>query len=325
MTTGPVEGTAHNGHDAAPRHGRFAGADPSELTAAMWQLLDSGGASPTNRYVAVDGGTLHFLEEGVGRPLVMLHGASGGAANWFRLIKPLSELRRVLAPDLPGFGLSTAIDAHAPLGKTVAGIILRWLDALSVPSFDLVGTSFGGLVALRLAQLAPNRVRSLTLIDATGLGRTYPFLLRLMMLPPFAPLALRASRRGTEWSLRRLMISDRRAIPPEMWQRLVEYLYQSARATDVSKLARGFSLFSDLRGQREVLSPDELRALDVPTLLLWGEHDRFVPARHGRHAAALVPHSEFRIIPRAGHSPNWELPDEVIERMVPFLQRGPAE
>ena len=290
----------------------------------MWQLLDSGGANPTSRHAAVDGGIIHYLEQGSGRPLVLLHGASGGGANWFRLIRPLSQVRRVLAPDLPGFGLSSAIDVEAPLGRTVAAIMLRWLDTIGIGEFDLAGTSFGGLVSLRVAQLAAARVRTVALIDSVGLGRAYPPLLRLLMLPPIAPFVLRASRRGTEWQLEHLFIAERRTLPSQTWRVLVEYLYQSARAADVSRLARGFSLFSDLRGQREVLAAEELRSLKVPALILWGEKDRFVPAEHGRAAAALVPHCEFRIIPRAGHSPNWEAPDGVLAAMVPFLQRGPA-
>jgi len=324
VTADPKRQPASNGHDAAARHGRFAVERAPELVSAMLRLLDSGSTNPTSRYTAVDGGVIHYLETGSGRPLVLLHGASGGGANWFRVLRRFSEIRRVLAPDLPGFGLSAAIDARAPLGKTVAAVVLRWLDRVGVETFDVAGTSFGGLVSLRLAQMAADRVRSLTLIDAVGLGRSYPLLLRLVMLPPFAPLVLRASRRGTEWQLEHLFIDDRHAIPPPMWDALVEYLYQSSRCADVSKLARGFSLFSDLRGQREVLTPDELRALRVPTLILWGERDRFVPASHGRRAAALVPHSEFRIIPRAGHSPNWEAPDDVAAAMVSFLQREPA-
>src|SRR6185437_11167803 len=103
--------------------------------------------------------------------------------NWFRVMAPLAARFRVLAPDLPGFALSGEIALEPPLGLRVADTIARWLDALSLPPADIVGTSFGGLVALRLAQRVPARVRRLALLAPAGLGADVPPLLRLAALP----------------------------------------------------------------------------------------------------------------------------------------------
>jgi pimeloyl-ACP methyl ester carboxylesterase len=101
---------------------------------------------------------------------------------------------------------------------------------------------------------------------------------------------------------------------------LLEYIWQSAAASDHNRLGRAFRMFSSMTGQREVLTDDELRAFSPRLLILWGEHDRFLPVAHAQRAAALVPRAECRIIPRAGHSPNWEAPQVVAESLSAFFR-----
>ncbi|MGH7466345.1 MAG: alpha/beta fold hydrolase [Longimicrobiales bacterium] len=291
----------------------------SDLRLAMERLLALGGVAAQSRIVHVQGATLHHLELGAGPPLVLLHGATGGAANWFRLLGPLAQQQRVFALDLPGFGFSPAINPREPLGVCVAQLIECWLDATEIRNCVVVATSFGGLVALRLAQHVPERVRALVLIDSVGLGRELPRALRLACLGPLAAAALRPSRPGIRWQLNRLMLADPGSLPRAERSALIEYLYQSAAATHRTLLGLGFSMFADLRGQREVLSDHELRQLRSRLLIVWGARDRFLPLRHAQRAADLVPGATLRIIPGAGHSPNWETPTAVLECLSPFL------
>jgi pimeloyl-ACP methyl ester carboxylesterase len=85
-------------------------------------------------------------------------------------------------------------------------------------------------------------------------------------------------------------------------------------------MVAAFNQFSSFGGQREILTDDELRAVRHRLLLMWGERDRFLPVEHGKRAAALVPCALLRIIPQAGHSPNWEAPEAVLECLSPFLE-----
>jgi pimeloyl-ACP methyl ester carboxylesterase len=187
----------------------------------------------------------------------------------------------------------------------------------------VAGTSFGGLVALRWAQQEPRQVAALALIDSVGLGRALPWVLRLVSLRALSTFAVRPSRRAIRWQLHRLLMAHAARLGETHLATLSEYLWQSAAATNWTRLALAFSLFSTLRGQREVLTDDELRGLSMRTLILWGEHDRFLPQEHGRRAAALVPDAQLRIIPAAGHSPNWEAPADVLERFSRFLRDEP--
>jgi pimeloyl-ACP methyl ester carboxylesterase len=232
----------------------------------------------------------------------------------------LATERRVIALDLPGFGLSEGYEPAFPLGQQAAAFVLRWLNALGLRHIDIIATSFGGLVALRLAHQAPGRVGRIALMNSAGLGRDVPWPLRATSLPGLATLALHPSRSGLRWQFRQLMTSDRTQLPASHVDALLEYLWQAARAGDSPRIARAFSLFSDLRGQREILSDDELRSVTAPLLLTWGGRDRFLPIHHGHRAATLVPDATLRIIPPAGHSPNWEAPAAVLDCLSGFLR-----
>lgn len=314
-----------SGH-GAERHGRLPYEDLEHsnpaLLRAMRTLLELDNVQALHRVDLVEGHPIHALELGAGEPLLLVHGASGGGANWYRLMGSLAQNARVLAPDLPGFGLSDAVEPRAPLGGQIAELLLAWLDQIDVSTFQVVGTSFGGLVALRLAQLAPDRVKKIVVIDSAGLGAALPLTLRMACMPGIVNVALKPSRRGIAWQLRQLMTADRRQLPAAHLNALTEFLYESALASNARLLARAFTMFSRLGGQREILSDDELRAFSQELLILWGEQDKFLPPLHGRKAAALVPRAHFGIIPAAGHSPNWEAPDKVLAVLQPFLARG---
>lgn len=285
----------------------------------MRRLLDSAGVRATSRFANVEGRRVHFIEAGRGEPLVLLHGAGGGAANWFRVLPELAESFRVIAPDLPGFGLSDPIDPRPPLGHCIAVHLSGWLDRLGLERCRVAGTSFGGLVAARIASRDPERVDRLVLIASAGLGREMTRWVRALGLPFIGRWALRPTRRGSRWAFRKLMTSDRSRIDPSLEDALVDYLHCSDLAGDTRTMARAYRMFCSPRGQREVLSRAELAALHAPTLLVSGERDVFFPSRHARAAAASIPQAHAHILDGVGHSPNWEAPDELLDVMLPFL------
>ncbi len=281
-------------------------------------LLALGGARAESRTLEWRGARLGWLEAGAGPPLLLLHGASGGGANWYDVLAPLAASHRVLAPDLPGFGLSEPFDAGGELSRAALPPLLEMLRSAGVERFDVCGTSFGALVALRLVQVMPERVRRLALVDAAGLGREMPGGMRLLALPLLgSALLARPGARGIRWELRRLVTSTR--LPPEREAALVAYLLASARAGDRRWFARTLRRFAGRGGQREILADDELRAVRQPTLVLWGARDRFFPGSHGERLAGAIPRSVLRVIAASGHSPNWERPAEVAALLAGFF------
>jgi pimeloyl-ACP methyl ester carboxylesterase len=306
-----------NGHGASGRRGRYSLPDHAAVEQSMWRLLETAGAAGMVRSARaeVDGAMLHYLEAGSGSgaaPVVLIHGGGGGAANWFRLIGPLAAKRRVLAPDLPGFGLSPGRHATTPIGESAAQLLASWLEARAARGATLVGTSFGGLAVLRLAQRRPDLAARLVLIDTVGLGRGIAWPLRAASLPLLGPLLLRPSRRGTAWLFRTLLTTDRRSLDTSQQEALIEYLYRSAAAGDRSLFAASLRQLIGLGGQREYVTAAELRAIVQPVALVWGARDRLVPAAHAHSAAAALRRATCSVLPDAGHSPNWEAPDGVL-------------
>jgi pimeloyl-ACP methyl ester carboxylesterase len=305
---------ALGGRGASGHRGRSALYD-QQLEAAMRRLLAVGNASCQSHYSILAGRRLHYLTAGSGEPLLLLHGAGGGAANWYRLIDPLSRRHRIIAPDLPGFGFSDAIDPVAPLGEQVADLLAEWLRSLGIARVRVAGTSFGGLVALRLAE----RIHADRIIvtDAVGLTNELPLLLRLATLPLLSRLVVAPTKRGTRVLLRNVLTTAPLRAADEA--ALTDYLYWSAKRNNARMMARAFTRFAGLSGQRDVVTTDQLRRLTDRLLLVWGEQDDFLPLARIERACALAGCSPVRIIPGAGHSPNWEKPDLLLNIIQEFL------
>lgn len=286
----------------------------------MMRLLEVVDADVTSVWSGPDRSRIHHLESGSGSAVVLLHGGTGGGANWFRIIGPLARSFRVLAPDLPGFGLSDPRRATVPLSRLAADRLMEWMEIQEISNALVVGTSFGGLAALRLAQRSP-AVTRLMLLASAGLGRHIHPSVRLVTAVPVTALATLPSRRGTAWTVRHLLTSDRSGIPTDHLDRLIDYLYAAARAAGARYTARTLRMFAGAWGQREVLGRDELMSLTQPVSLVWGELDRLIPVAHARAAAAWIPHAALHVLPGIGHSPNWESPDAVLDAIVRLAQR----
>jgi pimeloyl-ACP methyl ester carboxylesterase len=315
----------NDGHDAEhaawPLHIREPAAQ-QRLEDAMHALLEMGGARVARGFEEHGNVRLHTLCAGDGEPMLLLHGAGGGAANWFSMFAPLSESFRVIAPDLPGFGFSPSLEVTPPLGMFVANAIDRWLEARGERRVHLVGTSLGGLIALRMAQCNPDRVRTITLLDAAGLGTGLPLLVRCGTLPGCARFVRRTSRTGLDFFLRRYLTAS--PMPAGRREALLDFLHAGSVAGGGETVARHLGRFATMAGQTEVLAHDALQSIVAPTLVLWGENDRFLPVRHAHRAARGLPHATLRIVRGVGHSPNWERPDDVAAAILEFARTHEA-
>src|SRR6201997_740218 len=125
--------------------------------------------------VTVGGKPIFVSETGSGPAVVMLHGGGPGASgvsNYSRNIDALAQHFRVIVPDMPGYGRSTKdVDQSDPFGY-LADMIRGLLDELGIDSAHLIGNSYGGAAALRLALDSPHRVGKLVLMGPGGIGTT---------------------------------------------------------------------------------------------------------------------------------------------------------
>lgn len=226
-------------------------------------------------------------------PVLMLHGSGPGVSAWanWRLVMPqLAQQRRVLAPDLVGFG-----DTERPEGIRYGMDVwvrqtLDLLDALEVPQVDLVGNSFGGALALATAIRAPHRVRRLVLMGSVGVPFTItPGLDAVWGYEP----SIEAMR-----GLLDLFAHDRRLVNDELaelrWRASIQPGYQEAFA----------AMFPAPR-QRWVdamCSPEaDIRALPHETLVIHGREDRIIPLQNSLTLADWIPNSQLHVFGHCGH------------------------
>lgn len=272
------------------------------------------------RNVEVDGLPIRYLAAGGGPPLILLHGVGDNALDWRWVIPALARDHLVYAPDLPGSGGSSkpAADSYSP--AFFESFVGSFLDALGVERAAVVGNSLGGLAGLRFALSEPGRVAALGLVAAAGMGRKVSPALRSLSLPGYGGLAVAWGARRPGAAQRALgrsaLLFARPRRVPGKW---LKEQYRLARIPGFLKAqlatVRGQV---GIGGQREVLS-DRLPGLRTPTLVVWGERDRVLPASQAHEAAARLPNGSLELIPDCGHLPQVEHPDRFAAVLGRFL------
>lgn len=267
----------------------------------------SGAFALHDRRVTVAGATAQYLEAGSGPPLLLVHGHEQSATSWRWVIPALARTHRVLAVSLPGYG-GTAPGTYTP-GSDTTPFVLEFLDTLGIGSFDVVGHSAGGVVALRLVLADPDRVRTLTLVDSAGLGREVHPLLAVDTLPGVGELAILLSRLpggavGRTTMSAAMLFAQPWRVPAEFFSEQHEQGRRSGQLEASTATAR--ALFSSA-GQREILL-DRLPAVTTPTLVVWGGCDYVLPASQAHSAVSLLPNGRLAVLRECGHLPHVEHP-----------------
>ena len=271
--------------------------------------------------IYVEGRPIRYLAAGEGPPLILLHGVGDNALDWAWVMPALARTHCVYAPDLPGSGGSTKPegDDYSPayFGRFLNG----FLDALGIERAVVVGNSLGGLVGLRLALANPERVAALGLLASAGLGRKVSPAMRSLALPGYGGLAVAWGKRppgAAQRALGRaaLLFGSPRKVPLK-W---LKEQYGLARQPGFleAQLATVRAQIG-LRGQRQLVL-DQLPSLRVPTLVVWGEHDRVLPLAQAREAISRIPDGTLKLIPGCGHLPQVERPDQLVQILQRFLK-----
>jgi pimeloyl-ACP methyl ester carboxylesterase len=272
-----------------------------------------------HRFIEADGLLMHMVEAGQGRPVVMLHGWPQHWYLWRDVIPLLAPHRRVICPDLRGFGW-TDVPSSGYDRETMARDVLALLDALGLEQVDLVGHDWGGWIGFLLALQHQGRVRRLVALGVTPPwpARNLRNLLEIWRIAYQVPLAFpRLGRLGVERGLARLILrraSD--AFSEGEIEAFTDRLRgERARASEL--LYRTFLVREAVpvaAGRYERLLP-----LTVPTLLVHGERDPVVRPRIVREQAARADSLQVEQIPDAGHFVVDEKPDLVADRVLSFL------
>ena len=259
--------------------------------------------------------TVHYWHGGAeGRPVLLIQGFGASAKwQWALQVEAFAESRRVIMPDLLWFGESTSADSDYSLAHQVRALVAL-LDALGEERVDVVGISYGGLVAYELASAFPERVRRLVVVDSPGRAythRDYRALCDRFGVEHFADVLLPADNDG----MRRLLEAGMKQevwAPPFVLRQAREDLFLENAP---QKRAMVDALLRDLEELRHRPDP---RARD--TLLVWGRGDPIFPLELGhRLARRLGPGVRLEVLDHARHTPNFEWPDSFDALVLQFL------
>ncbi len=258
---------------------------------------------PRGRFIDIDGARIHYLDEGSGPPLLLIHGLAGQMHNFTHsLLGRLQRRHRVVILDRPGSGYSTRAPGGSAAIAAQARTIARFVQELGLPRPLVVGHSLGGAIALSLALDHPGAVGGLALIAPV----THP---QAKVPPPFERLAVRSPflRSLVAWTL---------AIPLSIANRehVLGALFGS-QPVPADFAIRGGALLAlrpssfvgascDLVAAADDLAamPARYRELAMPVGILYGAADKVLdPAVHGEALAAKLPGVDFELIEDGSH------------------------
>lgn len=273
----------------------------------------------TERTVTVAGKDIFVAEKGDGPAVVMLHGGGPGASgvsNYSRNLDALARSFRVIVPDMPGYGRSAKhVDHSDPFGY-LADAIRGLLDELGIGTAHLVGNSYGGAAALRLALDTPRRAGRLVLMGPGGIGTTRG-------LPTDGLKSLLAyyggegpSREKLATFIRTYLVYDGAAVPDD----LIDLRYQASLDPEViasPPLQRPSGLRTLWR--MDLTRDKRLRHLPNPTLVLWGRDDKVNRPTGGPLLLKTMPNAELVMTSHTGHWMQWERAELFNQLVADFL------
>ena len=298
---------------------------PGAQPLAMWPaVLES---------VGEFGLSVRRVPGGTGEPALFVHGLGGSATNWTDLGWLLSDALQGTAIDLPGFGRSDPprdyrLDTHVRA-------VVAFIEADGRGPVHLLGNSLGGAVVTRVAAQRPDLVRSLTLVSPA-----LPVLIPRrgtdprVILPALPLVGLwiqrylgRLSAEERARGLIGLVFADPSLVPPQRWQETAEEIgrrrelpwYDEALIRSLRGLIAAFLG----RGHRALWR--QARAIQVPTLIVWGARDRLVSVRLAAKASRIFPNARLLVLPDCGHVSQIEDPVAVAAAVRELLARANSQ
>jgi pimeloyl-ACP methyl ester carboxylesterase len=245
--------------------------------------------------------------------VVFVHGNPGSADDWERLAGAVAGLGRAVALDLPDFGETEAPAGFEHRVEGYAGYLDEALRALEVERAHLVLHDFGGPIGLAWAVSDPERVASVTLVDTGVLpGYRWHRLARVWRTPVLGELFQASTTRfGFRVAVRR---GEPMGLPREFVDRMYDHYDRRTRRA-VLRLYRA----TDAPGAVDPERAKRLAARDLPALVVWGEHDRYIPNSYAARQRELFPSADVHVLAASGHWPFVDAADTVERLLVGFL------
>jgi pimeloyl-ACP methyl ester carboxylesterase len=247
-----------------------------------------------------------YVDQGEGPPILLVHGLGGSWRNWLENIPFLSDSHRVVALDLPGFGLSPMPQEELSMAA-YGDLVLKFADAVGLgPETFLVGHSMGGFISTEAVTTEPERFSRLSLVSAAGISfarisgprKSVTAVIVKAMIPIAAS---RAERNLTRKRLRTASFAGVIAHPSMIGHEILWELGTYAALRSPALFAAAYALGGyDNR--------ESLGQIEIPTQIVWGQQDRLVPVGAAYSYARRIADSELSLVDDCGHMVQLERP-----------------
>jgi pimeloyl-ACP methyl ester carboxylesterase len=265
--------------------------------------MTTGGNPEIGATADANGIKTNYLEAGTGDPVVLIHGSGPGVtsyANWRLVLPALAENFRVVAPDMVGFGFSER-PANIEYGvQTWADQVVGLMDTLELPKAHLVGNSFGGAIALRIASLHPDRVGKLVLMGSMGVP--FPITEGLERVWGYEPSFENMRKVLDVFAYSRELVNDE----------LAEVRYRGSIQPGFQESFAAMFPAPRQRWVEAMCTPeDDIRRLPHRTLIVHGREDQVIPVQTSLRLMELIDNADLSVFSHCGH---WSM----IERTADF-------
>lgn len=252
--------------------------------------------------------------------ILLLHGNASSLHTWDGWARRLSPQMRVVRLDLPGFGLTGPHPSGDYTASATVDFLERFADAAGLRRFVIAGNSLGGYYAWRFALRHPERVTALVLVNSVGYpmetGLSGSVALQLARTPVISELMRFVSVRwAIERSLREVYADDAR-VTRDLVDRYEELMLRPGNRAALGDRARG---------ERRPVGWPRLPQIRVPTLVMWGEQDPWIPLEHAHRFGRDIPAARLVTYPGLGHVPMEEDPEATARDLLRFLREAPGE
>ena len=269
----------------------------------------------------IDGHSIHVEQQGNPKRQValLLHGWSSSSYAMSPLLPLLSQRFSCLAVDLPGYGQSPRLPERASI-EAYADVLAQLIEEVSDGPVVMIGHSMGGMISMTLALRYPVLVERMVLLCPTISGRLSTFI--NLFISPITLMERFGFGSLIVSSFENLVVgfTDRLMRPASFAERtgITQKDYERLRA-DARRPGQGRVRAECFFAMRENNLIGRLERIEPPSLVLWGAEDNTVPLRDAGVVADEWPQADLRIIPKAGHWPQFETPDITRRQIAAFL------
>jgi pimeloyl-ACP methyl ester carboxylesterase len=267
---------------------------------------------------------LHVRQRGSGPCIFLLHGSFVSLHTWNGWENELEKSFRTVSVDFPGHGLTGPTASAKYSTDDYAQLIFQLADQLKMDTFYVAGNSMGGQVAWKMALQKPNRVKKLVLVDAAGYSKganptgstqqNRPFVFKLLQNDVAAKFLVKITPRFLfRWNLKQVY-GNPDAVREDDVTRFYDLMMRAGnREATIQRLRQpGKNL------------QDSIRFITTPTLILWGEKDRWIPVANAYHFKKDIHPSRLIVWEALGHVPMQEQPKLTVAPVISFLHDKPG-